>query len=312
MKILFWGTPDFALSAVRALDDEGFDIVGVVTQPDRPAGRGRRLTPSPVKEWAIGEGYPVLTPERPRGEEFLAEIRALDPDISIVVAYGHILKPEVLELPPMGSFNLHASLLPELRGAAPINRAIMAGDAVTGVQVMQMEAGLDTGPVLLSETVPITATDTAASLSEKLSHIGADMLPRVLAALDRGGIVPQIQPEEGVTYAHKITPEEARIDWSKPAIDIDAHIRGLTPVPGAWTLLSRDGEDVRLKIWEAAPDEGQGAPGTVLGSEAEGIKIAAGDGTALLVTKLQRPGKAAQDADTFLRGYPLAPGESLS
>ncbi|WP_370335967.1 methionyl-tRNA formyltransferase [Parvularcula marina] len=312
MRIVFMGTPAFAVPSLAALIASGHEIAAVYTQPPRPSGRGHKVQKSPVHAFAEDHGLEIRHPDSLKSQDEKEAFAELEADVAIVVAYGLILPKAVLAAPRLGCLNLHGSLLPRWRGAAPIQRAIMAGDQVTGVQVMQMEAGLDTGPVLLSETVPITATDTAASLSEKLSHIGADMLPRVLAALDRGGIVPQIQPEEGVTYAHKISPEEARIDWSKPAIDIDAHIRGLTPVPGAWTLLSRDGEDVRLKIWEAAPDEGQGAPGTVLGSEAEGIKIAAGDGTALLVTKLQRPGKAAQDADTFLRGYPLAPGESLS
>ena len=308
------GTPDFAVPSLAGLIAAGHDILAVYTQPPRPSGRGHKLKKSPVHEFADEHGLEVRTPESLKSAEEKQAFADLDAEVAVVVAYGLILPKAVLAAPEHGCLNLHGSLLPRWRGAAPIQRAIMAGDELTGVQVMQMEAGLDTGPILLSETVPLDARETAASLSEKLSHIGAGLLPVALAALGRGGLVPQPQPEEGVTYAHKITAEEARIDWTRPAVEIDAHIRGLTPVPGAWTLLPRDGEEIRLKISGAEPVEADAAgkaPGTLLTSEGGEITIAAGEDTALRLTRLQRPGKAAQDADTFLRGFALSPGDQL-
>ena len=309
------GTPAFAVPSLAALVAAGHDILAVYTQPPRPSGRGHKVQPSPVHAFADEHSLEVRTPENFKAqEEDKDAFAALEPEVAVVVAYGLILPKAILAAPEHGCLNLHGSLLPRWRGAAPIQRAIMAGDEVTGVQVMQMEKGLDTGPVLLSETVPIAPRETAASLSEKLSHIGAGLLPVALAALGRGGLVPQPQAEEGVTYAHKIAAEEARIDWARPTAEIDAHIRGLTPVPGAWTTLTRDGDDpLRLKIGEAMPHhvEASAAPGTVLGADKNGVIVATGGGT-LSITRLQRPGKAMQDAETFLRGYPLAPGEVLA
>lgn len=307
------GTPAFAVPALAALIAAGHEIAAVYTQPPRPSGRGHKIQPSPVHAFADEHGLEVRTPENFKAQEDKDAFAALEPEVAIVVAYGLILPRAILEAPEHGCLNLHGSLLPRWRGAAPIQRAIMAGDEATGVQVMQMEKGLDTGPILLSETVPIAPRETAATLSEKLSHIGAGLLPVALAALGRGGLVPQPQPEEGVTYAHKISAEEARIDWARPASEIDAHIRGLTPVPGAWTTLLRDDETIRLKIGEAAPRpmEGSAKPGTILEADKEGVVVATGTG-ALSITRLQRPGKAMQDAETFLRGYPLSPGETLN
>lgn len=313
MNIIFMGTPAFAVPSLAALIAAGHSILAVYTQPPRPAGRGHKLQKSPVHQFAEEQGLEVRHPLSLKSGDEKDAFAALQADVAIVVAYGLILPKTVLDAPRLGCLNLHGSLLPRWRGAAPVQRAIMAGDDVTGVQVMQMEAGLDTGPVLLSETVPIEKNDTAASLGDKLSHIGADLLPRALAALDRGGIVPRPQSEEGVTYAHKITAEEARINWRDTASEIDAHIRGLTPVPGAWTLLHREDGDIRLKIIEAEPYPGQrdGQPGTIHHTDETGIKVLTGDGT-LCITRLQRPGKAIQEAETFLRGFALVPGDVLN
>ncbi|MEM9232794.1 MAG: methionyl-tRNA formyltransferase [Pseudomonadota bacterium] len=313
MKIVFMGTPAFAVPSLAALVASGHEVLCVYTQPPRPSGRGHRIQKSPVHQFAENHGLDIRHPESLKSQEEKDAFAALGADVAIVVAYGLILPKAVLAAPRLGCLNLHGSLLPRWRGAAPIQRAIMAQDAMTGIQVMQMEAGLDTGPVLLSESVPISGTDTAATLSERLSHIGADMLPRTLAALDRGGITPQPQPQDGITYAHKITPEEARIDWTGSAAEIDAHIRGLNPVPGAWTMLTRDGEDLRLKLWAARITEGKPGtpPGTILVASEDQLIIASGDEKGLALTKLQRPCKAAQDTETFLRGFPLKAGESV-
>lgn len=312
MRIVFMGTPAFAVPSLAALIAAGHDILAVYTQPPRPSGRGHRIQKSPVHQFADDHGLEVRHPDHFKAQNDKDEFISLQAEVAIVVAYGLILPKTILEAPTHGCLNLHGSLLPRWRGAAPIQRAIMSGDKVTGVQVMQMEAGLDTGPILLSETVPIAARETAATLSEKLSHTGAGLLPIALAALSREGLVPQPQAEDGVTYAHKITADEARINWSESAEEIDAHIRGLTPVPGAWTILHRAGEEVRLKISEAHPraDEA-GETGKILRADADGVLVGTGNG-ALAVTRLQRPGKAAQDAETFLRGYPLTIGEGLS
>ncbi len=244
MRVVFWGTPEFAAPSLRALVGEGHEVVGVVTQPDRPAGRGRKLTPSPIRRIAEVEGIPVLTPDRPKGEPFMTELRALDPEISVVVAYGHILRAEVLDLPPRGSINVHASLLPELRGAAPINWAILRGHEETGVTIMQMDEGMDSGPILLQRPLPIGPDDTASGLFLKLSELGAEALIEALArlALDLGAA--QEQDGDRATYAPKLDREMARISWSAAAQEISWHIRGMDSVPGAWSMLK--GEPVKL------------------------------------------------------------------
>lgn len=262
MRVVFWGTPDFALPTLAALLGEGYEVVGVVTQPDRPYGRGRKLRASPVKEVALEERIPVLTPDRPRGEAFLDTLRALRPEVSVVVAYGHILVPDVLDVPERGSVNVHASLLPELRGAAPINWALVRGYDRTGVTVMRMSEQMDAGPILLQREVPITGGDTAGSLASRLSEVGAEALVETLALLEVDSIEPVDQDHESATYAPKIDRGVARIDWSIPAESVASHVRGMDPAPGAWTL--HGDEPLKLfRPWvgEAESDE---APGTVL------------------------------------------------
>ena len=262
-----------------------------------------------MHDLAGAHGIEVRTPKSLKRGEEQAAFRDLGVDAAIVVAYGLILPQAVLDAPRLGCFNLHGSLLPRWRGAAPVQRAIMAGDVETGVQVMRMEAGLDTGPVILSERTPIRAGDTAATLTERLAALGADLWPRALAAIERGGAQEVAQSAEGVTYAHKITPEEARIDWMRPAREIDCHIRGLSPFPGAWFEASLDGETVRVKALLSAAAGGSGAPGEILDTDGR-LVIACGDG-AVELSRLQRAGKAAQAADEFLRGFPLVVGARL-
>ena len=311
MRLAFMGTPDFAVPALTELIAAGHEIAAVYTQPPRPAGRGHKLRPSPVHQLAESHGLEVRTPENFKAEETRDAFAALDLDVAIVVAYGLILPKAVLAAPRSGCLNLHGSLLPRWRGAAPVQRALMAGDKVTGVQVMQMERGLDTGPVLLSETVPIRPDDTSGTLHERLSHIGADLLPRALAALSRDALVPTPQSGEGVTYAEKISPEEARIDWTRPAEELDWHIRGLSPFPGAWfEIAADDGKRLRCKaLLSSVGGTGQSgaAPGEIV-SCADGIHVACGEGV-IALKRLQRAGKSVQEADEFLRGLPLKAGQ---
>lgn len=302
------GTPDFAVPALSELVANGHDVAAVYTQPPRPRGRGQKLKPSPVGALAEEYGLEVRTPQSMKAPEETERLAALKPEAAIVVAYGQILPPSVLDVPAHGCLNLHGSLLPRWRGAAPIQRAIMAGDRVTGVQVMQMEAGLDTGPVLLSETVPIASDDTYQSLHDKLAPIGASLLPRALAALSRGGLEVSPQPDEGVTYAKKITAEEAKVDWSRPAQDIDWQIRGLSPFPGAFTLL--DGQRLKLLLSRVGGAVQEPA-GTIVATSEDAIKVAAGDRHSVEILRLQRSGKASQGTAEFLRGTPLKPGTVL-
>ena len=306
MRVVFMGTPDYAVPALAEVIAAGHEVVCAYTQPPRPRGRGQKPQASPVQALAEAHGIPVRSPKSLKAQAEQDAFAALEPEIGVVVAYGLILPQAVLDVAPHGCVNLHGSLLPRWRGAAPIQRAIMAGDEETGVQLMQMEAGLDTGPVLLSERTPIRADDTYQTLHDRLSRLGADLLPRGLAALSRGALTPQPQPEEGVTYARKIEASEARVDWTRPARDLDWHCRGLSPFPGAWALLP-DGK--RLKLLMTALGEGSGVPGTVLGTEGA-LTVACGQG-ALRVTRLQREGRAAQGSDDFLRGSPLRPGDVL-
>ena len=312
MRVVFMGTPDYAVPALAEVVSAGHEVACVYSQPPRRSGRGQRERPSPVHAYADELGLPVRTPATLKDEAARATFAALDADVGIVVAYGLILPQAVLDAPTHGCLNLHGSLLPRWRGAAPIQRAIMAGDAQTGVQLMQMEAGLDTGPVLMSETVPIGPETTYGSLSETLSRVGADLLPSGLAALERGALTPVPQSEDGVTYARKITPEEARVDWTRPAGELDRHVRGLSPVPGAWTTLERDGAPVRLKLlMSAAGGRADAGPGTVVPDEG-GLAVACGDGRVLRVTRAQRPGARAQAADELLRGFAVPPGTRLA
>ena len=306
MRILFWGTPDFAVPSLRSLAEEGHDVVGVVTQPDRPAGRGQKLKPSPVKEAALEEGYPVLTPDRPRGEEFMAQVRALDPELSVVVAYGHILKPEVLELPPMASINVHASLLPELRGAAPINWAIAQGKEITGITIMRMVAGMDAGPILFQREVEIGPAETASELTARLSEIGAESLVEALALLQLGELEEREQDHALATFAPKVDRTVARVDWARDATAVANHVRAMDEVPGAWSLLA--GEPVKLYRAEARAVEG-GLPGTVLAaSPTDGLLIATGKG-AVRVGEVQPTGKRRMAALDWIRGRGVVGGD---
>jgi methionyl-tRNA formyltransferase len=313
MRLAFLGTPDFAVRALAELAASGHEIAAVYTQPPKPRGRGQTLQPSPVQAFAEGLGLEVRTPASMKTPEAIAGFQALELDAAIVVAYGQILVREVLEAPRYGCFNLHGSLLPRWRGAAPIQRAIMAGDPVTGVQVMRMSEGLDEGPVLLSATVPITAEDTVATLHDKLAIAGAGLLPVALGAIARGGATETPQAAEGVTYAKKIKPAEARIDWSRPARELDWHIRGLSPFPGAW-FEAPGGIRVKALLSQVADGAGQETPrtpGEVLdGSPEGGLVVACGEG-AVRIARLQREGKGQQPADAFLRGLPLAAGTVL-
>lgn len=307
MRLAFMGTPDFAVPSLAELIASGHEVVAVWSQPPRPRGRGQKLTPSPVHAFAETMGLPVFTPASMKSPEAIETFRSLDVDAACVVAYGQILKTEVLEAPRLGCFNLHGSLLPRWRGAAPIQRAIMAGDKQTGVQIMRMSEGLDEGAILLSEVMDIRPDDTAATLSERMSHTGASLWPRALAAIERGGAEGTEQAGEP-TYARKITPAEARIDWSRPAAEVDARIRGLSPFPGAWfEAVSAEGP-VRVKALMSRVAEGAGAPGQVLDGA---LRIACGDGAVQLV-RVQRAGKAAQTPDEMLRGFPLPSGTVLA
>jgi methionyl-tRNA formyltransferase len=312
VRILFWGTPDFAVPSLRALMGEGHQIVGVITQPDRPAGRGRRLKPSAVRAAAEEEGLEVLTPERPRGEEFLARIRGLEPELSVVVAYGHILGPEVLRLPDRGSVNVHASLLPELRGAAPVNWAIIRGHDRTGVTIMQMTEGLDEGPILLQRAIPIHPEDTGTGTYLRLAELGAEALVEALALMEAELLGPREQEHEKATYAPKVDRATARIDWSRSPRAVADHIRGMDMVPGAWTLL--DDEPVKL-FAPGVVDRGQGGfgsaePGEILdASEEDGLVVATGEGGAVKLAEVQPPGKRRMEASAWIRGAGPGAGE---
>lgn len=297
------GTPDFAVPTLSELIGQGHDIAAVYTQPPRPKGRGLGSEPSPVARLAALHGLAVRTPVSLKSAEAQAEFAALHLDAAIVVAYGLILPRAVLDAPRLGCFNLHGSLLPRWRGAAPIQRAIMAGDAETGVMVMHMDAGLDTGPVLLAEKTPI-GRKTYGELHDELARLGADLMARALAALERGTIAEQAQPADGATYAKKIAKDDARIDWSRDARALDCQIRGLSPVPGAWC----EAKGERLKILYAEPCDGRGTPGDVLDAA---LTIATGDG-ALKLLRVQRAGKTPMAPQDFLRGFPLKPGDRLT
>ncbi len=308
MRIAFMGTPDFAVQALAELVAAGVEVVAVYSQPPKPRGRGQETKPSPVQAFAERMGLPVRTPRSMRDPAEIEAFRALDIDAAVVVAYGQILPRAVIEAPRLGTFNLHASLLPRWRGAAPIQRAIMAGDAVTGVQVMRLTEGLDEGPILLSETVPIEWDETAGTLHDKLALAGASLLPRALGALERGAAVETPQAEDGVTYAKKILSEETRIDWSRSAAQVDRHIRGLSPFPGAWFEAPGDKGPVRIKALASRVNPSAGHPGEALDGE---LLIACGEGAVRLL-RLQREGKGPQDAEAFLRGFKIAPGTILT
>lgn len=299
MRVIFMGTPDFSVPVLDALVDAGHDLVAVYSQPPRPAGRGKKDRPSPVQARAEALGLPVHHPVSVRNEDAQAIFASHNADIAVVVAYGLILPQVILDTPTHGCLNIHASLLPRWRGAAPIHRAIMAGDAATGVCIMQMEAGLDTGPVLLRQATPIAPAETTGQLHDRLSAMGAAL---VVEALDRlPELTPETQPEDGVTYAAKIDKSEARVDWDRPAAEVANHICGLSPFPGAWCDV--DGERVKLHVAEVI--DGDASPGTVL----QGFDVACATG-AVRITRAQRPGKKPMDAADVLRGLDL--GDRIS
>ncbi|MEM6677905.1 MAG: methionyl-tRNA formyltransferase [Pseudomonadota bacterium] len=312
MRLVFMGTPDFAVPVLDALCDAGHTVLAAYTQPARPAGRGKALRPSPVAQRAEARGIPVKTPLRFRDPAVLGEFQTLAPDAAIVVAYGQILPVTALQAPRYGCLNAHASLLPRWRGAAPIQRAIMAGDGETGVCIMAMEAGLDTGPVLARAHTPIAASDTAGTVHDRLASLSASLMIDTLPRLAAGQLTPKPQPEDGVTYAAKIDKAEAHIDWARPAEIVSAHIRGLSPFPAAWCEIA--GARVKVLMAEPAvtpstPSTGPAlTPGTTLD---DSLTIACAPG-ALRLIRLQRAGKGVQEAAEMLRGFPVPAGTSLT
>ena len=301
MRVIFMGTPDFSVPVLEALVAAGHEVVAVYCQPPRPAGRGKKDRPTPVQARAEEMGLEVRHPVSLKGAEEQAAFAALGADVAVVVAYGLILPQAILDAPKRGCLNIHASLLPRWRGAAPIHRAIMAGDAETGICIRQMEAGRDTGPVLARQSTPKGAEETAAGVNDRLSEMGAGLIVEALARLP--GLTPEVQPDEGVTYAAKIDKSEAQIDWSKPAEEVDRKIRGLSPFPGAWCEI--DGQRVKLLASRLA--KGIGEAGEVLD---DSLTVACGSGAVELL-RLQRAGKGAQDREAFLRGFPVAKGARL-
>jgi len=306
VRVVFAGTPEFAERALAGLVEAGHEVAFVLTQPDRPAGRGLQATPSPVKRLAIARGIPIDQPESLKSPESVAQVAAASPEAIVVAAYGLILPPPLLDLAPFGAINIHASLLPRWRGAAPIQRAIMACDTQTGITIMQMDSGLDTGPMLMRRAIPIAPDDDAGSLHDKLAALGAEMIVETLAGLLDGRVHAIPQPASGVSYAHKLRKADAAIDWSRPAVELSCLVRALRPAPGA---VSRLGGEM-LKVWDAQAQDGAGPPGQVLGVSASGIAVACGRG-ALLLRRLQRAGGRPLDAAEFLRGRPIAVGERL-
>jgi len=308
LRLVFMGTPDFAVPTLTELVGRGYDVAAVYTRAAKPAGRGMELQLSPVERTARQFGLPVLTPSTLRTGDAQAAFAAHGADAAVVVAYGLILPKPVLEAVPLGCFNVHASLLPRWRGAAPINRAIMAGDKESGVTIMKMDQGLDTGAMAMVERVPIGSDMTAGELHDTLAPLGADLMLRALGALERGALVLTPQPADGVTYAAKIDKNETRIDWSRPAAAVHDHIRGLSPFPGAWCEFPADaGPPVRVKVLRTTRADGAGAPGTVLDGR---LTIACGE-SAVRILELQRSGRQPMSADAFLRGTPLAAGVRL-
>ncbi|MCQ3923493.1 MAG: methionyl-tRNA formyltransferase [Rhodocyclaceae bacterium] len=307
MRVVFAGTPEFAAQALAAILADGNEVVLVLTQPDRPAGRGMSLQASPVKQLALQHGLPVHQPSSLKSEDACQPIIEARPDVMVVAAYGLILPQAALDIPRLGCLNIHASLLPRWRGAAPIQRAILAGDAKTGVTIMRMEAGLDSGPMLLKESLPIADTDTAGTLHDKLAALGARLIVEALPKLERGELPGDIQPEEGVTYAAKLEKAEAALDWRRPALLLDRAVRAFNPFPGATAQM--DGQII--KIWRVAAVPGTGEPGTVLAAGADGIVVACGEG-ALCLTELQKAGGKRLPAADFLRGFALKPGQRFA
>jgi methionyl-tRNA formyltransferase len=307
MRIVFFGTPAFAVPSLEALVTERATVVGVVTQPDKPQGRSRStLIPPPIKLAAARHGLPVLQPERPTGDVFLAALRRWQPELGVVVAFGHILRPDVLSVPPRGMINVHASLLPQLRGAAPINWAILRGDAETGISIMQMEAGMDSGPILHRVATAIGPEETAGGLTQRLAGLGAVALVEALALLRLGRLVPRAQDAEQATYAPKIDRREARLDWSKDAVAITRRIRAFDPAPGAWSML----EGHEIKLFGARPVSGSGPAGQILETTTS-LRVSAGAG-AVEIREVQPAGKARMAAEAWIRGRGALVGQLFS
>ena len=308
LRLIFMGTPEFAVPTLLELVAHGHEIAAVYTRAAKPAGRGMKLQPTPVEQQARRLGIPVLTPATLKTPEALEEFRAHKAEAAVVVAYGMILPQAILDAPPLGCFNLHASLLPRWRGAAPINRAIMAGDTETGVMVMKIDEGLDTGDVAMAERLSIGDAMTAADVHDALAPLGADLMVRAMGALERGKLQLTKQSDEGVTYAAKIEKAEARIDWNRPAHAVLRHIHGLSPFPGAWCEMAIEGEQVRVKILRCETADGSGVSGDVLDDH---LAVACRQG-ALRILELQRAGKQPMKAEEFLRGTPLKPPMRLA
>ncbi|MFO1476465.1 MAG: methionyl-tRNA formyltransferase [Verrucomicrobiota bacterium] len=305
LRVIFMGTPDLAGTCLRALlRAPNLTVAGVVTQPDQPKGRGLKLQPSPVKTIALEAGLPVLQPERARTPGFLENLRDWKPGLIAVAAFGQILPPEILDLPPHGCLNVHTSLLPKYRGAAPIQYAILNGDPETGVTIMKMDPGLDTGPILSAESTPIRPEDNAASLHDRLAEIGGALLVRTIPEFVAGRIQPCPQPSEGVSHARKIRKEDGRIDWHRPAVAIWNQVRALTPWPGAFTYFPATPHPLLLKFWEARPEQAAGEPGRILESGRNGLRVGCGEGS-LRILSLQREGGRRMSAADFLAGHPL-------
>jgi len=306
MRIVFMGTPEFAVPSLKALAGSGEEVIAVVAQPDRPQGRGLKLAPPPTKVFAQERGIPVLQPQAIRTEAFFKELTELNPDVIIVAAYGKILPKPVLDLPPFGCINVHASILPKYRGAAPVNWAIARGEKVTGVTIMRMDEGMDTGDILLTREVPVDDDDTGETLSRKLSHAGAELLMTALGNLKRGESRPLKQDDSLATYAPMLKKEDGRIDWTKPAREIRDLIRGMLPWPGAFTLL--DGK--LLKIYKAAVSEGNGEAGEVIRAQHSVLRVKTGEG-ALDILELQMEGGKRLHSREFLSGRKIEPGTVL-
>lgn len=300
LSIVFAGTPEFSVPALEALVASRHRVVAVYTQPDRPAGRGQQLAMSAVKQCAVRHGLPVEQPATLRDTAAVERLKSWQPDLMVVVAYGLILPAPVLQIPPLGCLNIHASLLPRWRGAAPVHRALQAGDAQTGVTIMQMDAGLDTGPMLLERITPIESTDTGSTLHDRLAQIGAEALLAAIDGLQDASITPRAQPETGATYANKLRKEEALIDWRRTSAEIDRQIRAFNPWPVAETRWNGQ----QLRIWQATPlsEAASAAPGTVIGGDANGIRVATGDGV-IALTRIQLAGRRAVSAAEFMNAH---------
>lgn len=309
LRVIMMGTPDFAVPTLRAIVDAGHRVVCAYSQPPRPAGRGQQVQLSPVHKAADALGIPVRTPKTLRSAEAQAEFAAFGADVAVVAAYGLILPRPVLDAPRLGCINVHGSLLPRWRGAAPIQRSILAGDAETGITIMQMDAGLDTGAMLLKEAVAITGETTASTLHDALAAIGARMTVMALDGLAAGTLTPVPQPDDGVTYAAKLSRDDGRLDWTRDAAFVERQVRALTPWPGCWFDLGPAHGGERIKVLAAEPGgQGAGAPGTLLDGR---MTVACGDGQAVRLVRVQRPGKAPVDGEAFLRGFAIPPGTVL-